>query len=104
MNIKNLNVKKIILKNTFSGILCKVVETVTAIVTIPIIIKSLGVQNYGLWVIISQIIVFFGALDFGITNSIGRYVAKYKGQDNRKKITEITYNALVLLFLFSMMA
>ena len=99
MSTKDLNITKITIQNMQSGILSKLLGVVVAMITLPIIISGLGTENYGLWVLISQVFIMFGTLDFGITNSIGRVVAHYKGQDDA--INQSAYSAFLMILIFS---
>ena len=96
-----MEIAKNLFRNTRSGILSKSIEAGTAFLTIPIIVKSLGQENYGLWIIIGQALVFFGALDFGITSSIGRFVAKFNGRNEKENVDKTISNAFLLLGIFA---
>jgi O-antigen/teichoic acid export membrane protein len=63
----------------------------------PFIIKSLGDSEYGIYTTIGVLIGTFSLLDFGLNNTIIRFVAKYraehdkKGEENFLAITMIIY-------------
>ena len=50
----------------------------------PYMIAKLGDSEYGLYTLIGAIIGYISVLDFGLNNTIVRFVAKYKAQDDRK--------------------
>ena len=90
-----------IFDNAKMGILSKTLEAITAFVTIPIVIKALGQDKYGLWISIGQALVLFSAMDFGITNSIGRYIAKYRGRKDYLGILQTIKSSFLLLLIAS---
>lgn len=69
----------------------------------PFIINSLGKSEYGLYTLIGTFVTYVAILDFGLGNSITRYVAKYRAEDDKAKesnlisISLIIYGAIGLL-------
>lgn len=57
---------------------------IVGIVLTPYIIKSLGASEYGLYTMIGAFIGYLTVLDFGINNSIIRFVAKYRAEKDKK--------------------
>lgn len=59
--------------------------------TMPIIIKLLGDEWYGIWVVVGTFMGYFGVLDFGLTSATTRYLAKHwKGNDQAEIAKTIT--------------
>ena len=61
----------------------------------PFIIKSLGDAEYGLYTLIGAFVGYIGILDFGLNNTIIRFIAKYKA--NNDKIGEENFLAICML-------
>lgn len=57
---------------------------IVGIVLTPYIIRSLGASEYGLYTMIGALIGYLTILDFGINNSIIRFVAKYRAEKDKK--------------------
>ncbi|MFT4803781.1 MAG: O-antigen/teichoic acid export membrane protein, partial [Psychroserpens sp.] len=66
----------------------------------PILISSLGKYEYGIWVVIGQIISFLLIADLGVSSSVGRLIAKYDALNSIDKKISI-YSSALLIFLFS---
>jgi O-antigen/teichoic acid export membrane protein len=49
----------------------------------PYIIHKLGDSEYGLYTLIGSLIAYIGVLDFGLNNTIIRFVAKYRAQNDK---------------------
>lgn len=53
---------------------------IISIVIIPIILKLVGQEEYGLYSLVYSIMGYFSVLDFGFGNAMIRYVSKYKAE------------------------
>lgn len=47
------------------------------LVAIPIIVRYLGVEGYGIYALLTGLFGYFGLLDFGLTDGVIKYVAHY---------------------------
>ncbi len=69
----------------------------------PFIIKSLGDAEYGLYTLIGAFVGYISVLDFGLNNTIVRFVAKYraekdkKGEENFLAITMGIYGVIAVI-------
>ena len=69
----------------------------------PFIIRSLGSAEYGLYTMIGALIGYMSVLDFGLNNTVVRFVAKYKaekdkqGEENFLAHSFIMYTCISLL-------
>lgn len=50
----------------------------------PFMIRKFGDSEYGLYTLIGSLVAYISVLDFGLNNSIVRFVAKYQAQNDRK--------------------
>lgn len=50
----------------------------------PFIIRSLGSAEYGLYTMIGAIVGYISVLDFGLNNTIVRFVAKFNAENDKK--------------------
>lgn len=75
------------------------------LISIPIIIRSLGVEMYGLYILVGSIVACISLLDMGMNNTINRFVAKYralKDDEGERNFlgTVIIINVAVLFNIF----
>ncbi|WP_298366195.1 oligosaccharide flippase family protein [uncultured Lutibacter sp.] len=76
---------------------------IVGLVLTPFIIKSLGDAEYGLYTLIGAFVGYISVLDFGLNNTIVRFVAKYraekdkKGEENFLAITMLIYAAISIV-------
>lgn len=69
---------------------------VSGLVTVPIIVRALGKEGYGVWAFIGSVVVFFNLLDFGIGPSVVRFAAAYRGRGTAGETSGLASAALVL--------
>lgn len=78
---------------------------IIGLVITPFIIKSLGSSEYGLYTMIGALIGYLSVLDFGLNNTVIRYVAKYRaesdyqGEQNFLAHSFIMYGVISLLII-----
>ena len=70
----------------------------------PYIISYLGKTGYGIWILVSSIIGYYGLLDLGVSSAITRYVARYAGQKDYKSLNETVSTSLVMFCVIGFVA
>lgn len=76
---------------------------VVGLVMTPFILKHLGKDEYGIFITIGAMVSTISILDFGLNNTIVRFVAKYraekdkKGEENFLATTMIIYSIISIL-------
>ncbi|MCG7876051.1 MAG: MATE family efflux transporter, partial [Candidatus Thiodiazotropha endolucinida] len=88
--------KKKLFKNIFSNWANLGVNIVISFFLAPFIVHKLGNIYYGVWVIVMQFTGYLYLLDFGVRESIIRYVSKYKTQRNIDELNEVLSSGLIL--------
>ena len=71
--------------NSLSGTILYLLNIVVAFVMSPIIIRTLGNNDYGLWELVMSVIGYMGILDLGIGQALVRFISVADG----KKMTEL---------------
>ncbi len=70
------------------------------IALIPVMIQTIGVDNFGLWGVLLGIIGYIQCLDLGISLSIERFVAFFAANNDRnslEKLLSTSFTALILI-------
>ena len=84
------------LKNIFSNWIAIVVVGAIAFLLTPFLIHHLGNVEFGLWVLVGSISGYSGLLEFGLRATLQRYVARYRGLNDRAALNQVFMTALVL--------
>lgn len=71
------------------------------LVLTPFMIQKLGNSEYGLFTLIGSLIAYISVLDFGLNNTIIRFVAKYKAEKNKKSEENFLAISFIIYFLLS---
>lgn len=68
-----------------------------SLITVPLTIKYLGNERFGLWMTISSLLVMAGFADFGLGNGLLNVIANAHGKDDARGIQGAISSALVAL-------
>ena len=68
----------------------------TALLT-PVMIHHLGAVDYGVWVLASSVLDYYGLLDLGMRSAMFRYVALFRGGTLRDEVDRTFSSALLLV-------
>src|SRR5258706_11823448 len=66
------------------------------LVAIPITIRYLGVEGYGIFVLLTGLFGYFGLLDFGFSDGVIKYVAHHLELGDHESVTR-SINAALLV-------
>lgn len=108
ININQDKNKRIVfvIKNAFSGLIAKIINVIVSILTIPLVLNYLGVDNYGVWALVSSLVLIMQVFDLGIGNGLiticAREFSNGKSLENRG-LSNIFMTALTLM-LFAALA
>jgi O-antigen/teichoic acid export membrane protein len=58
------------------------------------ILHAVGDASFGLWVLLSGLLGYYGLLDLGTRNAVLRYVARYNAQDDHEGLSRVLSTAL----------
>lgn len=72
------------------------VNVVIGFLLTPFIISHLGQNRYGIWTLIASFIGYYGLLNLGVRSAITRYVARYAGQGDEKRLNETASTAMAM--------
>jgi O-antigen/teichoic acid export membrane protein len=61
---------------------------VAGILYTPWMIKTIGKSDYGLYILVTSFLSYF-IMDFGLGQTIARYIAKYRTENNQEKINQL---------------
>lgn len=91
-----MNIFKQILKNTSAGWFEMLILFISGMAITPILIKYFGKEGYGVWLLVAQMVGYLSILDLGVSNSLGRFVAKYIANRDAKGLSRIFSTSLFL--------
>lgn len=69
---------------TASSILSRAVALITVLVTVPLALRFLGLERYGLWMTITSFVLFLSAADLGLGNGLAITIAEADGRNDAR--------------------
>ncbi|MCD4792902.1 MAG: oligosaccharide flippase family protein [Bacteroidales bacterium] len=93
-----MSLKKTILKNVVSEWISKIIIIASALIITPVLLSYFGKYQYGLWEAIGQGAAFLMLFDFGIANSIARFIAKNSVTDDFEENKRVYSTSLAVFF------
>lgn len=90
--------------NSISGVALYVTNVVSAFIISPIILRSLGNWDYGLWEMIMSIIGYMGLLDLGVGPALVRFVAVADGRQDWNDLQKTISTALAFFVVLAIVA
>lgn len=70
----------------------------------PVLARTLTVEEFGAWALISQLANYVSRLDLGIQGAIGRYVAFYKAHNDQESVDDFVNTAFTVLSMIALIA
>jgi O-antigen/teichoic acid export membrane protein len=86
-----------IILTALASALGKGVNVLTALISVPLTVKYLGTERYGLWMTISSIIAIIGFADLGMGNGLLNAISEANGKDDQQLGREYTSSAFFML-------
>ncbi len=74
-----------------------VMNIVIGLMVSPLLVSTLGREQYSLYQLMGSFVTYFGVLDFGLGNAVIRYVAKYRTENDPKRM-ESFMGMVVMLY------
>lgn len=68
-----------------SAIFGKGISLIVSVVTVPLTVRYLGAESYGLWITISSTVMMFFVLDLGIASTLTNLISETYATDNKRQ-------------------
>lgn len=80
-----------------------IVQAVVGLLYVPLLLKFLGENEYGLYQLMGSLIAYFSIMDFGLSASVVRFYSKYLALNDKKNMENVLgvskriYNVMTIL-------
>ena len=89
-----------IIKNTVYNLLGRVLPLGAAAICIPLIIDGLGIERFGILILVWLIVGYFGIFDLGIGRATTKYVAEARSHNDLDNLPSLVWTSIGMLFCF----
>lgn len=96
--------KRRLISSSFYRALETIWATLTMLIVTPIVIKALGAEDYGLWLLILSLLSLFNFLDLGLAVAIQRKMAQYIEKNDIAKLNSIFSSSFTIFLLLSILS
>jgi O-antigen/teichoic acid export membrane protein len=93
---KDAVIRRHVLRSTASNYGAKLITLGTWFLLTPFILHQLGPSGYGLWVVVGSAVAYGSLLDFGISNTVIKYVAEHRARGENQQAHSLIATALCL--------
>ncbi|HAH20751.1 MAG: hypothetical protein A2Y00_07320 [Omnitrophica WOR_2 bacterium GWF2_43_52] len=85
-----------IIRNTFFNIIGRAWGMLVSFLLTPYIIRSLGLERFGIWAVVTILTTYYGLLDFGLGASFIKYISEFHAKNERDKINQVVNTGFIL--------
>jgi len=87
---------KLLARNTLLNFLGQVVPLLVGVVTIPLIVRGLGTDRFGLLSLAWVVVGYFGIFDLGLGQATTKFVAETLGKGKEEQVPQIVWTAVTI--------
>src|SRR5690242_13517936 len=71
-------------------------STILAIVATPVVIRALGADLYGVYILVASVTSYIGLVELNLSSALVKYVAEHAGRDESDSVSEVIGNTITL--------
>jgi O-antigen/teichoic acid export membrane protein len=87
---------KRILRNSIYNVLGYIWPIILFLISVPYMIHKLGIEEYGIWVLMSSLVSSLGILNLGVGNANIKYISEYYTSGDIKMVNRIIRNSFLI--------
>ena len=80
-----------------------IANAVIGFIYVPLLLRFMGQEEYGLYQLMGAFIAYFSVMDFGLSSTIVRYFSKYKALDDRKSMENVLALSALIYFIITLL-
>jgi len=85
-----------IFKAVWSGAAARLLASAVTLISLPLAVRYLGAERYGVWATITTTVIWINLLDLGIANTLTNHVSRAYALDDKTAAARYLTNALLL--------
>jgi O-antigen/teichoic acid export membrane protein len=93
-----MSLKEKYIRNSFFNVIGWVWITLLSIITVPIVIHHIGIEQYGILALVFLLLGYFAFLDLGLGEAVVKFVSEYYSKGNVQQINGII-NSILFIYI-----
>jgi O-antigen/teichoic acid export membrane protein len=94
---------RILLYSATAAIGYRAINVAGGLITLPLLLSGLGQTQFGIWIVIGQAVSLLALSDLGVGNTVGRFVARFRGQNDVEALDRLLSTSMLLLLAFGVL-
>ena len=90
---------QVLVRNAIINVMGRVAPLLVAIFVIPILIKGMGVERFGILSLAWMLVGYFSLFDLGIGRALTKMVAEKLGTGNDRELPQVIWTSLLLMLI-----
>ena len=87
-----------IVRNALMGYVSTAVGMILGLVVTPLLLRHLGSENFGIWILMASAISYTGLVELGLGAAIAKRVAECRATGDETRLEQVVSTALALYF------
>jgi O-antigen/teichoic acid export membrane protein len=88
--------KALVALNAATSVLRMAVTMVVGVLLMAVLVRHVGVEEYGLWTLVNSVVGFFGLMELGFAATVVRYVSEARGRGDVTRRNEVASTVLAV--------
>lgn len=94
----NLLSRKLLARNSLLNLLGSVLPVLVALIAIPLLIRGIGTERFGVLSLVWMFVGYFSLFDLGLGKAVTKLVAEKIGTDQEDQIPPLVWTSALLMF------
>ena len=86
-----------LIRNTILNLAGNIIPLAVGLITIPYLVRGLGVDAFGILAIAWALLIYFSLLDFGMGRATNKFVAEFLGRNETNQLPALLWTSLIFL-------
>ncbi len=100
---ESLSSSRVVARSAFFNLLGFGISILYMVFLVPLVVRYVGVEEYGLWTLLLALTGYVGLVDLGIGTSFVPYIARYASLGSHDDVNKVILHGLLFYTLFSVL-
>ncbi|MBI3159766.1 MAG: oligosaccharide flippase family protein [Chloroflexi bacterium] len=97
MDAKRPNASAVLVSGSAASLLANLIDLLFSLFILPLMVAELGKEHYGIWTLIGQTIGFLVLSNLGVSNAVGRFVARARARGDAEELNAVVSSSFLMM-------